>query len=112
MELPKPIRVGHYKVRFEVVPENYDHEEDDTKDAWGFYVPKYKVIYLDPELEEHPIMLAEVLIHEVQHAINDVYGVEEDTHSEEKMVTQGSRGWTQVMIDSPELMDFIRMKLH
>lgn len=112
MDLPKPIKVGHYKVVFKEVTADYEHEEDDTKDAWGFYVPKYKVIYLDPELAELPIMLAEVVIHEVQHAINDVYGVEEDNHSEEKMVTQGARGWTQVMIDNPELMDFIRMKLH
>lgn len=112
MEVPKPIRVGPFVVKFNVIPEDFDHDEEDTVDALGFYVPRSKMIYLDAALEADPITYAEVLIHEIQHAINDIYGVEEDTHSEEKMVTQGARGWTQVLIDSPEVMDFIRMKLH
>ena len=113
MDLPAPIKVGHYTIVFKMLGPDYVHDEEDaTKDAWGFFDPKDWVIMLDPGLEERPVLLAEVIIHEVQHAINEVYGVSEDNHTEEKMVTQGARGWTQVLIDNPHLMEFVKMKLH
>jgi hypothetical protein len=114
MQLPAPIKIGHYKVTFKELGEDYVHDEDDdTKDAWGFYDPKTKDIMIDPGLDSQPVLLAEVLIHETQHAINDVYGIDEDfLHTEEKIVTQSSRGWTQVLIDNPHLMEYIKNKLH
>lgn len=111
MNLPQPIRVGPYTVKFVEIDPDEEHEEE-VKDAWGFFDMRLQRICLDKELENNPVLYAEVIMHEVQHAINEVYGVSEDGHKEEKMVTQGARGWTQVLKDNPELLDFVKMKLH
>lgn len=111
MNMPQPIRVGPYTIKFEMIDPDEEKDEE-TVDAWGFFDMRGQRICLDPELEQHPTLYAEVIMHEVQHAINEVYGVPEDGHKEEKMVTQGARGWTQVLMDNPQLLDFVKMKLH
>lgn len=111
MQLPEAIRVGPYTIVFKEIEPTDEHDEN-TEDAWGYFDMRHQRICLDPELADKPTLLAEVIMHEVQHAINEVYGVPEDTHTEEKMVTQGARGWTQVLMDNPHLMDYVKMKLH
>lgn len=111
MQLPEGIKVGPYTIVFQEINPDEEHEEN-VQDAWGFFDMRHQRICLDPELEGRPVLMAEVIMHEVTHAINEVYGVSEDSHPEEKMVTQGARGWTQVLKDNPHLMDFVKSKLH
>lgn len=112
MDVPEPIKVGPFTIQFKVMGEDHVHDDESTEDAWGYFDMENQTIWLCHTLADKPVIFAEVILHEVQHAINDVYGVQEDGHKEEKMVTQGARGWTQVHMDNPHLMDFVSMKLH
>lgn len=111
MDLPKPIRVGPYMITFRELTEEVKDEVEE--EVYGFFSMDKESIFLDPDLENRPTLFVEVVFHEVQHAINEVYGVSEDTHTEEKMVTQGARGWAQVVKDNPEFWDWIKLrKMH
>lgn len=109
MEMPKPIRVGAYMFAFKIAP---TEREDELEDALGFFDMDSECIFLDPTLEDHPVRYAEVILHEVSHAVNEVYGAYEDGLTEEEFVKRNSRGWTQVHRDNPDLMEFVKRKLH
>lgn len=107
MELPLPVKVGPYLIRFKWMDEGPETGDDVEVDLGQFDMDKENIM-LHPILVERPTFYLEVVLHELTHAINEVYGVSEDHHSEEKMTKQQARGWAQVVKDNPAFWEWIR----
>lgn len=58
-----------------------------------FDVPNYEIL--------------NTLIHEINHAIFQVYFIDPEEDNEERIVTTLANAWTQVYKDNPELIKFI-----
>lgn len=119
LPLPKPIRIGPHKWRFEWIEpspatpvESAQFAGEPTArraaedDVWGWCSFGEHSIQLHPELVARPSLFAEVLWHEVGHAINYMYGVK-DGQDEEEFTTQAARGWLQVFRDNRHLFAYI-----
>jgi hypothetical protein len=117
--LPKPVRIGPHQWRFVwVTPtpaapvETAQFAADPApratadEDAWGWCSYGDHMIQLHPELARRPSLFAEVLWHEVGHAINHIYGVK-DGQDEEEFTTQSARGWLQVFRDNRHFFTYI-----
>lgn len=99
--MPRRIQIGPrtYRVSFS----NPDNDSD-LVDSYGItHHEEFRIVLH----EDMPAMLAaEIVQHEVSHCINAVYGVE-DGAEEEHMVTQHSRGLTEVWIRNPRLHNWV-----
>lgn len=122
--LPKPVRIGPHRWRFAwfspspaapndavpYAPESASAEsasrQTGDEDAWGWCSYGDHLIQLHPELAHRPSLFAEVLWHEVGHAINHIYGVK-DGQDEEDFTTQAARGWLQVFRDNRHFFSYI-----
>lgn len=94
--LPKRLKVGGYRFKLEFV----EADHNDVVDSYGatFFQTGRIVISEGLSLQN----LVNTLLHEVQHCINNSYGVD-DGADEEHSTTQSANGWQQVYVDNPKL---------
>lgn len=52
-----------------------------------------------------------VMLHEIEHAIHDTFGVDYKSHDEESITIAMSTGWTQVWRDNPMLLKWMAKTL-
>jgi len=75
-----------------------------TTDSYGQCDKQRGIIYYCTHLE--PALVAETLVHEINHAIWHEYNLQDDDR-EERIVHGFGTGWTQVWIDNPDLIKYI-----
>ena len=103
--LPGIIRVGPFDMR--ILP--WAHQEAATRGKFAeFTVPEF-AIRIDVSMP--PAKIVDSLIHELNHAIFWVYGIE-DRDKEERLVGTLATAWTAIFRDSPEVLDCISKLLH
>ena len=101
--LPKTIRIGPHDVTICIRKE----EEDRNFGTWD---ENQMLIRIDRDF--HSVYRAiEVVLHEIDHAIRDIYVVKEKD-AEERQTTTMARGWTQVWRDNPNLLRWLMHCLH
>lgn len=99
--LPRRIHVGPHTYRVVVSTEL---EDKDLVDCNGMsYHEDFKIL-LNENMSSQ--LAAEIVQHEVSHCVNMVYGVE-DGATEEFMVTQHSKGITEVWLRNPRLHNWM-----
>ena len=109
--LPDKVRVGPTDVR--VVTEPLEarvkyHQFEDTSSP-GFYDSGSYTIVLSPDLPDEKA-IADVIVHEAQHAIYRQHGgriIFGSGAKEEKLVSFLSGPWTKFIQDSPELINYV-----
>lgn len=100
LKLPKKLKVGTYTFNIKIVPAT-DPDLDGNDGMTLFH--KFEILF-DEEL--HSQRAHVVVLHEVIHAINFVYGIE-DGSTEEHVTTQLSTGFAGFMKDNPKLFQWI-----
>lgn len=104
--LPRRVHVGHATFRIVVcAPADSVHLADEND---GCTVLQEYKIFLNNEM--HLQAAVEVVQHEVTHAINWVYGVDDDS-TEEQFTTQHSKGQLEVWMRNPRLLNWIVKQL-
>ncbi len=104
IKLPSPIRISAVDVKMSLVKGIKEDLEllGDYKEDQGSYT-----IRVDASIP--PILLLDTLIHEISHAIIDIYHINlKGEVEEEQLVLQLGSAWAQIYRDSPELLDYMR----
>jgi hypothetical protein len=94
--LPRRVKVGHYLYTVQV--------KELTSDAWGYCDVGSHIIEIDQS--QTADRLLEVVLHEITHAISDVFGVRDKT-TEEAAVTAFGKGWAAVLLDNPSVLPWL-----
>lgn len=103
LSLPSQIKVGPFT--FDVKKAEKLIDDDGKTGLWGLYLPECHSIILSEEMDT-PAKLAEIVIHEVGHAIWDMMRLGKRP-KEEKVVTYMARGWLQVYQENPGLLKWL-----
>lgn len=99
--IPRAISVGYRT--YGVNPlEMADHEMTE-KYGWCDKVNNQIYIYTNSE----PMVVADTLLHEILHAVWFYMGLD-DKHDEEAIVNRLATGFTTVLYDNPEILDFVK----
>jgi len=97
MDLPKKIKVGH--MHYDLV--SWSELEADAKDCWGRHSPKQQILNYREDLKLRT--KAEVILHEVIHAVCEHWDREENAN-EEATVRKITNGLAAVWVDNPQLI--------
>lgn len=104
--LPEVIKIGYQHVK--IAPKAFNEEES------GRYNDHDAEIFYHPERSERETV--NTIIHESLHAICHNYGLRncvfKEADREELVVNTIANGLTQVFLDNPELLDWIKENLH
>ena len=102
--LPRKIKVGSFTYRILLV-----HPDDPRLKVEGN--PSYAVtdtvalrIYVDEGMERENAL--SVMIHELQHCVNNVFGIG-DSSDEEAVATQSGMGWFNIWMENPKLLTWV-----
>jgi len=98
MQLPDSVKVGPFL--FDIMPR--DEQWHRITDDWGSMVIDDLEINI-VTTERPPVFIVDTLVHEIFHAIWDVFHLEEDD-TEERIVATLATGWLGVLRDNPELV--------
>ena len=98
--LPKRIRVGHCYYTVGLL----DRRQAVADDRWGSHSRERLEIDLDPELPA-PVA-AETLLHEIFHAVYDMWALE-DTDNEERMCDAVAGSLCMIWADNPLLVRWL-----
>jgi Zn-dependent peptidase ImmA (M78 family) len=101
--LPDSIRVGSFDIALRV-------RKLDSAKFLGTYSATKAAIELNPG---HPNVQSAVdtLLHELGHAIFDLYGLDGDTDTEERIVATQAKAWVGIIRDNPWLLDKLKEAL-
>lgn len=100
-KLPKAISVGYRT--YGVNPlEMADHEMTE-KYGWCDKANNQIYVYTGSE----PMVVADTLLHEILHAVWFYMGLD-DKHDEEAVVNRLATGFTTVLYDNPDIVDFVK----
>lgn len=102
--LPSFVKVGAHRVPI-VYKESIEGDDEDSLHYGMFYVAEFRIEFRS---KMRPSRTAEILLHEVLHAINTTYGFV-DQEQEERTVTTLAAALTKLAQDNPE---FIQQWLH
>lgn len=104
--LPKKIKIGAFEFRQFRVPPDHEglRDEEGSNQNDGITDIDQHTIHYDQTLPLGKLLT--IVIHELQHAINDVYGINDECQ-EEHMASQSGKGWTQVYMDNPRFVSWI-----
>lgn len=105
--LPRVVKIGGYTYRIKVVATddpNLAHPADPEQRCDGMTYETTQRIYLDATM--HPQRAAVVVLHELIHAINSVYGVTDES-TEEQVTTQISTGLMAFWRDNPKVFTWL-----
>ena len=100
MKLPNKVRVACFDIEIE----EWDHRNATADGNFGTFSCIELKIRIDTTC--HPIMIAEVLQHEILHAIYWAYVIK-DKDEEERIVSVMATALVQVYRDNPEIMKYI-----
>ena len=98
------LRIGHRSIRLERMRPGEAHDQD----ARGLYLPNAGVIHVDPD--QQPDVQAEVVLHEVIHALWETYGLPPRV-DEEEVASVLAKGLAQVIRDNPALVTAVQAAL-
>jgi hypothetical protein len=102
--LPKRIKVGSFTFAVERVASSHPDLQQDLGACWGLTQFQRPRILLDDSM---PLdRLVNTVWHEVNHAINHSYGIQ-DGCDEESIACQSANGWMQVNLDNPKLEQWL-----
>jgi hypothetical protein len=108
MKLPPRIKLGPHRWRFGWHEGDVKDDDGDAMKAWGLNQLDSLKITFDKRLKKQPpTFQAEVVVHEVQHAINAVFGVVDDLQ-EEDITDRSARGWLQIIAENPDFITYVR----
>lgn len=115
METPKKLKVWSHNIEIKKQKDPKYSIGKEVRSALGYYDSDKQVIVLKNSLKDSQEI--EILIHELLHSINYYTNVlemstEEDRLKEEKYVDTMAAGLTLLLKDNPELIDYIKEKLH
>jgi len=102
-ELPKTIRIGPHDITI-------SRRADVDDRNFGTWSENEMLIRLDQTFHA-PSREVEVVLHEIEHAVRDIY-VAKEKDPEERHTTTVMRGWTQVWRDNPDLLRWVMDSLH
>lgn len=75
--------------------------------VWGAHSYNSQIITLETNMTYH--LTAEVLLHEITHAIFNMFSLN-DTSTEEQIAEAMGKGWAMVFLDNPWLTKFMQHK--
>ncbi|MBA2413202.1 MAG: hypothetical protein H0V63_10315 [Burkholderiaceae bacterium] len=102
LKLPPNVKVGGHTYRFVWLAKSAE-----AVDEWMHCDYDAQRIRVHPACKTlDGSKIAEYVIHEVQHAINEAYG-NLDGATEEHFTTQSAKGWLQVYRENPKLFAYI-----
>lgn len=102
--LPTSVRVGPYDIRIE---EMDAYQSSLYEGAVGQYADVISLIHINTDVRLGPHYILDTLIHEINHVVFKVYGIE-DEDNEERTVQQMATAWVQIYRDNPMLLSFIK----
>lgn len=105
MKLPNKVKVAC----FDIDIEDWHHRTATADGNFGTFSPIELKIRIDTSC--NPIMICEVLQHEILHAIYWAYVID-DKDNEERIVSVMATALIQVYRDNPDIMDYIDYLLH
>lgn len=109
MKFPKSVRIGYRDIAIRVVK---DCRDDDSLKLWGKYSFKVGLIEIEKDLHDH--IKAEVLLHEIFHAMIGYHNVKIDRKKEEELVEVLGKSFAEFFILNPkvikELLDVLGSK--
>lgn len=97
------IFLGHWQI--EVIWAKGPKHSDGT-DVYGMWSSRYKTITLDTDLSDD-LFLAEILWHELTHAILEYFGVDEFSSDQEIVCQAMGRGMALLLKDNPHLWEIM-----
>ncbi len=100
MKLPNKIKVACFDIEIR----EWDTKTANMRRCYGEYSADELIIRIDVTQKEQRVV--ETLIHEIIHAIYNLYNINDDD-KEERIVSAMSRGWLQVYRDNPDLLKLI-----
>lgn len=99
---PKDVKLG--SVRYKI--EEWDHMAAVSNARWGEFSPLEMVIRVDLTL---PLArIAEVLLHEILHAVWYEYELKHEQDDQERIVTRMGTGLSAMFYDNPHLVDWFK----
>ena len=104
-ELPKTLKVAGFT--YTINTEEGNERYLDALEAWAATSLQKRTLYFqhDQDVEQ----LRESVLHEVVHVVRQIMGVRlQDTDGEEKVVKAISMGLNMVLVDNPELVEWLR----
>lgn len=108
MKLPPKLKLGPHVWTFGWHEGKQKINDELTEECCGLTSPDHLKITFEKALKKKPATYqAEVVVHEVQHAINSVYGVTDDS-TEEAVAEACGRGWLQLIVDHPEFIQYVQ----
>lgn len=94
MKLPAKVRIAGYDCKITRTKLEYD---ENGEDAWGsFDTDKYEIELAD---SDDDFLVASTLVHEIEHAINHIYGLPDD----EAVVRKRETALVQLLRDNKTL---------
>lgn len=102
--LPRKIRVGSFTYRIMLLHPDDGRLRLDNNPSYAVTDTTALRIYVDESMERENALT--VIIHELQHCINAVFGVD-DASSEEHVATQSGMGWFNIWMENPKLLTWV-----
>tara|TARA_Y100000296_G_scaffold43156_1_gene49620 strand:- start:2273 stop:2626 length:354 start_codon:yes stop_codon:yes gene_type:complete len=103
--MPESIKIGYRDYKLE----KWKQTVASANDAHGQFFSKEGIIgYTE---EEKGVSHANTILHEILHAIIYQWNIELGEKEEEHLVSALSNGLTTVLVDNPNLMDYIKNKI-
>lgn len=108
MKLPPRIKLGAHTWRFGWHEGPQEIGQKTPRDCWGLCHHDHLKITFERGLKKQPpTYAAEVVLHEVAHAVHHTFGVV-DGLDEEDVTERAARGWLQVIADNPQFVAYVR----
>ena len=105
MNIPDKIKVGYKEYKLE----EWKQTVASANEAQGQFFSKEGVIgYVTTE---KGVSHANTILHEIMHAIIYQWNIELGEKEEEHLVSALSNGLTTVLVDNPNLMDYLKEKI-
>jgi len=104
INLPDKVKVACFDIKVE----EWHPNSANSRRCYGEFSALELLIRID--VSSAPTKIVDTLIHELNHAIYWVYGME-DGDEEERIVGTMATAWTQVYRDNPDILDFIKTAL-
>jgi hypothetical protein len=102
--LPSRVWVGTYEFPMEIVPPDDERIEANERGACAIEEDNYWIV-IAAYLANTATL--EVVLHEVEHAINWVFDINVDDAFEEEVVTEHGKAWARVWLDNPKLLKWV-----
>lgn len=107
--LPRKVWVGPYEFPVRVVPTSDPVLDSGVADGATVTLEEGRGIFLSEQLDRRKLL--EIVTHEVTHAINWAYDIE-DGVEEEAIASQHGIAWSQFLLDNPRYQRWLTSTLN